>query len=610
MKLKTYFLNHKNKIVQVIILIFISISINAQTIEEWYSSAQQRIDTLRKGDFGFKIIDKNGQSYSGPVSVRMVKHEFPFGIAFDLYEGAVFNGNVYSITAPISATADAEIYQSERWYSFISYEIPVEIGKNYNLTLKFAEIYFNNSDARIFDVAVEGTKFLSNFDMFTAAGGNNIAVDTTINITATDSLINIELVAKVDNAVIKGIEIQTIEGDWITRINCGGGALTTSDGNYYESDENFFDQNAARYPTEEQWMKAAMQKYFNYGVSGNSFKWSGIQPQHTAPDYTAFDNAVKWTQSIGWELRAHTLLWGGDDDHSMPGWVRNLPTPEAITDTCKMRVIREMTRYKSIVKEYDVINEPLTNHADHLQNTVGDSINWNCFKWARSADPDAELYINDYNVEYNWGQAKEYRDLILKILEMGGSVTGAGMQAHFWENMRPNLTEFVTNINIVAEAGLPIKLTEFDNGPLNQQDQADDLAMVLKIAFSHPSINGIVSWSLRDGNVWREGTGIFEENRKPKLAADTLLYYTKELWATNFDTSISNNDGVLLNAYYGDYNIEVDFGDTVKVFKIPCLKVNEDSVFILHENDAIIKGPQLLSTELITDNSLQLVFDK
>jgi len=98
-------------------------------------------------------------------------------------------------------------------------------------------------------------------------------------------------------------------------------------------------------------------------------------------------------QKVGWDLRAHNLLWGGNDDHSMPAWVRNLTTPQAITDTCKMRITREMTRYKGIIKEYDVINEPLTGHADHLRNTVGDSILWNCFKWAHSADPDAEIFV-------------------------------------------------------------------------------------------------------------------------------------------------------------------------------------------------------------------------
>lgn len=599
-------------IVWVIFSFFISFSAQAQSIEEWYSTAQQRIDTIRKGNFGIKILDKNGLPFSGDVSVKMIKHEFPFGIAFDLYGGEINNGNTYSTTATITAEADAEIYQSERWFSYIAYAIPVEKGRNFKLTLKFAEIYFNNKEARLFDVFVEGSKFLSDFDMFDVAGGKNIAIDSTITIAASDSVIHIELEASVDNAAIKGIEIQTVEGDWIRRINCGGGELTTTDGNYYESDEDYFDQTAPRVPTEEQWMKAAMQKYFNYGVSGNSFKWSGIQPQHTAPDYTAFDNAVEWTQSIGWELRAHTLLWGGyeyESDHELPRWVKDLPTPQAITDTCKMRVIREVTRYKGIIKEYDVMNEPL--NATYLSSIVGDSINWNCFKWARSADPDAELFINEYNVEYSWGKAAEYRDLILKIKSEGGAVTGVGMQAHFWKGNRPNVTELVTQINTVAEAGLPIKLTEFDNdGGLSQEEQAADFIKVMTIAFSHPGINGMICWGLSDKNVWREKSGLFDENHRPKLAADTLLYYTHKLWSTNFDTTVVSDTAIMFDGYYGDYNIEVNFGDTVKVFSIPCIKANEDSIFVLNENDALVKRPEFVSAQLLNDTSLTIIFDK
>lgn len=606
------FLPDRNKSMLILLILGLSFVVYGQSIEEWYSNAQQRIDTLRKGSFGLKIVDKNGQPYTGNVSVRMAKHEFPFGIAFDLYDGEVNYGNSYSTTANITAESDAEIYQTERWYSYLAYAIPVKKDSAYKLTLKFAEIYFDNSDSRLFDVFIEGNKFMSDFDIFDAAGGKNVAIDTNYSFTATDDVVNIELISSVDNAAIKGIVIQTIDGDSITRINCGGDTLTTTDGNYYISDESFFDTKASRFPTEEQWMKAAMQKYFNYGVSGNSFKWSGIQPQHTAPDYTDFDNAVKWTQSIGWELRAHTLLWGGynyESDHELPRWVKDLPTPQAITDTCKMRVIREVTRYKGIIKEYDVMNEPL--HATYLSEKVGDSINWNCFKWARSADPDAELFINEYNVEHSWGMAKEYRDLVLKIKSMGGPVTGVGIQAHFWQGQRPDVTEFVTQINTIAEAGLPIKLTEFDNdGMLSEEDQAKDLIKVFKIAFSHPSINGIICWGLSDKNVWREKSGLFDENHKPKLAADTLLYYTKELWSTNFDTTISGDTEILFDAYYGDYTIEVAFGDTIKYFTIPCIKANEDSVFTLNEIDAVTKGPELTDVYLVSDSTLRLVFNK
>jgi len=598
-------------LVSIIIMIISTIETKAQSYAIWYNNAQERIDTLRKGNFGIQIVDKNGQPFSGQVSVRMVKHEYPFGIAFDLYEGTGSMGNSYTTTESIQAVSDAEIYKTERWNDYLAYLIPLETGKEYKVTLKFAEIYFNSGGSRLFDVAVEGQLFLDNFDVFTEAGGKNIAIDTSIIVTTTKNSVSIELTASLDNASIKGIEIDEVGGANIVRINCGGPAITTQDGNQYVSEAGYFDPDVNTVASDEQWAKAAMYKYFNYGVSGNSFKWSGIQPQPTEPNYTNFDNAVDWTQKVGWDLRAHTLLWGGNDDHSMPGWIRNLPTPEAITDTCKMRVTREMTRYKGIIKEYDVINEPLTGHADWLRNTVGDSILWNCFKWAHAADTDAQIYINDYNVEYNWGQAVEYRDLILKIKEMGGPVSGVGIQAHFWDCCRPNIDELVKNLNILAETGLPLRFTEYDyGGNLSQEEQTTDFIKVLTIAFSHPSINGMICWALSDKGAWRENTGFFDANHKPKLAADTLLYYTKTKWATNFDSTINNEDTLSFNAYYGDYIIEVEFNDTVKVFSIPCIKQNEDSVFTLLETDAVLKGPILVSAELNSNNAVKLTFDK
>jgi uncharacterized repeat protein (TIGR02059 family) len=587
------------------------IVIKAETIQQWYNNAQQRIDTLRKGNFGIKIYDKMGNPYAGNISIRMIKHEYPFGIAFDLYEGSVNYGNTYRTEESITATSDAEIYKSERWYSFISYNIPVEKDKNFKVTLKFAEIYFSKAESRLFDVVINGQKVLSNFDVYANAGGKNIAIDTTFSIYSNDTILNIEFIAIKDNAAIKGIEIRGIGDDWIKRINCGGEALTTREGNYYESDTGYFNKSASRVPTEEEWMKAAMQKYFNYGVSGNSFKWSGIQPQHTAPNYTNFDNAVKWAQSIGWNLKAHTLLWGGynyEDDHAIPRWVKDLPTPKAIYDTCKMRVTREVSHYKGIIKEYDVMNEPL--HALYLASVVGDSINWNCFKWARSVDSTANLIINDYNVEYNWGDARKYRDLIINLKNHGAPITGVGMQAHFWQGMRPNLEELVTNVNIVAEAGLPIKFTEFDNGILTEKEQAEDFVLVTTIAFSHPMMNGIICWGLSDKGAWREKSGLFYENHKPKLAADTLLYLTKNKWATNFDTIIEAAQPLFFNAYFGSYNIEVNFGDTTKIFEINCNKVNKDSVFVLNELDAVVKGPDVVSVNLENSNTLKLAFNK
>ncbi len=438
--------------------LFLTLGVNTQAQhQQWYNEAQDRIDTLRRGEFTLDIRDKDGQPFAGEVKVRMVKHEFPFGIAFDFYEGDI---------------------------------------------------------------------------------------DTDV-------------------------------------------------------------------PTETQWMKAAMYKYFNYGVSGNSFKWSGIDPWGNGPDYTNFDYAVEWTQSVGWDLRAHTLLWGGaeGDNHAMPQWVTNLGSAEAVYAECEDRIKREVSKYKGVIKEYDVINEPL--HATYTQDLYGDSLNWKCFQWAHEVDPDAEYYINEYNVEYGWGDADEYVTLINEVRAKGGPVTGIGIQAHFWDCCRPDVNDLVTQVNKLATVGLPIRLTEYDyGGNLTEEEQAEDFIKVATIAFSHPSINGMISWGLSDLGAWREGTGYFRADHYPKLAADTLLYYTQKFWATNFDEVTGNEGQLNFDAYYGDYRVEVLFDDGWKEFNVSCRKENEGVTVQLLENEGQDKSLELVTARLSALDVLELSFDQ
>jgi len=88
----------------------------------------------------------------------------------------------------------------------LSYAIPLANG-TYDLTLKFAEIYFTSADQRIFDVLVEGVERISNLDIFTAAGGANTAYDVTIPVTVSDGTLNINFNSDVTNAKVSAIKV-------------------------------------------------------------------------------------------------------------------------------------------------------------------------------------------------------------------------------------------------------------------------------------------------------------------------------------------------------------------------------------------------------------------
>jgi hypothetical protein len=85
----------------------------------------------------------------------------------------------------IGNTVDDTLYQSERYGSF-SYSFTMPEG-SYLVTLKFAETHYTNSvpsGQRLFNVAINGTTVLTNFDVKFSAGGPNIAVDRTFAVNA------------------------------------------------------------------------------------------------------------------------------------------------------------------------------------------------------------------------------------------------------------------------------------------------------------------------------------------------------------------------------------------------------------------------------------------
>jgi hypothetical protein len=111
-----------------------------------------------------------------------------------------------STTRAIANTTDPALYQDER-YGVFSYNFPVPNG-NYNVVLKFAEIYWSQVGQRMFNVAINGTQVLTNFDIVAAAGGSSSAIDKTFPVTVTNGAVNIQFsTGAADLPKISSIEI-------------------------------------------------------------------------------------------------------------------------------------------------------------------------------------------------------------------------------------------------------------------------------------------------------------------------------------------------------------------------------------------------------------------
>ena len=118
------------------------------------------------------------------------------------------NGTAAVTTSTITGTTDQTLYQSQRYGNPVNYSFNVPAG-NYQVTLKFAETYWTAAGSRVFNVLVNGTTVLTNFDIFATAGGQNKALDEVLsNISATGGTITVQVgPASADNGMVCGIQI-------------------------------------------------------------------------------------------------------------------------------------------------------------------------------------------------------------------------------------------------------------------------------------------------------------------------------------------------------------------------------------------------------------------
>lgn len=115
-------------------------------------------------------------------------------------------GNTGSTTTNQKATIDDSLYQTERWGTF-NYALTVPNG-NYRVNLLFSEIFFGAANQRKFHVDIEGTRVLTNFDVFAVHNANHTAVGKTFDTTVNDGVLNINFVlGAADNPKISAIEV-------------------------------------------------------------------------------------------------------------------------------------------------------------------------------------------------------------------------------------------------------------------------------------------------------------------------------------------------------------------------------------------------------------------
>ena len=197
--------------------------------------------------------------------------------------------------------------------------------------------------------------------------------------------------------------------------------------------------------------------------------WDKMQPNETGYAFAAADKIVNYAVAHNLSVQIHHLLWNEDD--SLPAWLKTGHySQEQLYDLLHRHIDTIMQRYRGKVQSYTVVNEVFTRAkhlyglddwwADHLGG--GTAYIDQSFRWARAADPNATLILNDFANETESTISNAQYEYMKSAKERGIPIDAIGMQMHINAAKPPDYNAMVKNMQRFGALGYKVYITEFD----------------------------------------------------------------------------------------------------------------------------------------------------
>ena len=317
---------------------------------------------------------------------------------------------------------------------------------------------------------------------------------------------------------------------------------------------------------------AVITKHFNSIVAENCMKPEALQPQEGKFKWRKADRFVQFGEERGMAVIGHVLVW-----HSQtPDWffkdtAGNVASKELLTERMRNHIHTVVGHYKGRIKGWDVVNEAIEDDGTYRQSPwfqiLGPEYIEMAFRFAHEADPDAELYYNDYSMSMPEKREKVCR-MVRDLKAKGVRIDGIGMQSHnglTW----PSNEDYEASIEAFAACGVNVMITELDMNVLPNPDSfsgaevsqnfeynermdpyknglPDDVAKRIdrrwveffELYKRHQhQISRVCVWGVSDGQSWMNDWPIsgrtaypllFDRQYQPKAAVDDIMKLFKK----------------------------------------------------------------------------------
>ena len=295
-------------------------------------------------------------------------------------------------------------------------------------------------------------------------------------------------------------------------------------------------------------------KQFNQVTPENLLKFQSVHPAADRYTFDAQDRFVQFGVERKMQIVGHTLVW-----HNQTGtWVFQAADGKPADRETLLARMRDhihtvIGRYKGKIQGWDVVNEAIDEDGS-LRKTpwrdgIGDDYVAKAFEFAREADPNAELYYNDYNLEKAEKRAGVI-GLVKDLKARGLRIDGIGNQAH-WRLETPTVDAIEQALLDLHSTGLKVMYTELDinllpsagrgadpaaanpyaNGlPDEQQRQlATRYADIFGLIVKHRNrVSRVTFWGLSDADSWLNRGRmnhplLWDRQRQPKPAFHAVV---------------------------------------------------------------------------------------
>ena len=310
-----------------------------------------------------------------------------------------------------------------------------------------------------------------------------------------------------------------------------------------------------------------IKKQCNSITSENCMKGEVIQPVEGQFNFALADSFVTFGKANGMKIIGHNLIW-----HSQaPIWFftddeGNDVTREVMIERMKNHIYTVVGRYKGQVHGWDVVNEAFLDDGSMREtkfySIVGEDYIKLAFQFAHEADPNAELYYNDFSMDKP-GKVEAIIKLVNELKGHGIRIDGVGMQSHCGLTYS-DLDSIEISLNTLSNAGMKVMITELDVSvlPLPKNNIGADVSTsfeyqkkmnpytgglpdsiskelekfyidLFKLFLKYqPLITRVTFWGVNDAQSWKnywpiEGRSdyplLYDRNYKPKDIVDLLI---------------------------------------------------------------------------------------